>query len=343
MAECSEILWSNDGQRTFGRVQERVYIHQEFGSMKFYLPKTWPFASSFWPCFFCVLSFMLFPLSFSHSSSFGAACFELEFESERTDCFGTVFECGTVSFRRNPFLFVLEFSCPNKKTIFLNDDGVFLYEDGSLVDISIERTKIRRACSSILSLFSIEESLSENRFQIVECSSVGGKTVCKYEEQGAFFAPESAIATMDSSKIEKIVFFDSGNKERKRVVYSDYERKGVVSYPTSVFVADSENQSFEKLRIKILSLNKLAECFSVCDGLLLDGAKSDFVFVKEGGKSFSSGYVPKLANTESDIVGSESLNRIFVKAGFKFYKKFITAQDLSNCPFEPSCSKFMLQ
>ena len=31
-----------------------------------------------------------------------------------------------------------------------------------------------------------------------------------------------------------------------------------------------------------------------------------------------------------------------INGSYKFYKKFITAQDMSNCPFYPTCSQFMM-
>lgn len=38
---------------------------------------------------------------------------------------------------------------------------------------------------------------------------------------------------------------------------------------------------------------------------------------------------------------SVSIPEVLTGAGFSFYKKFITSQDSSNCPYAPSCSQYM--
>ena len=70
---------------------------------------------------------------------------------------------------------------------------------------------------------------------------------------------------------------------------------------------------------------------------------TELLLVADPQSDLSIAYKIESPLTPASPVYRVSIPSVLTNASFKFYKKFITNQDMTNCPFSPSCSKYMLE
>jgi len=159
-------------------------------------------------------------------------------------------------------------------------------------------------------------------------------------------------SSTDANPIAKVkAFSDKDNHFTKLQMYKvdgtlfaetkllDYQYQNGIYFPTTIQTKSYDDKVGTILIVLELSnvkLNTYEHLFSTGH---ISKETNLSIFPAEKKENFIDSATGEIPTADK----SDSLLGICVYGAYLFYKKFITAQDMSNCSFSPSCSQYMLQ
>lgn len=251
---------------------------------------------------------------------------------------------GTVVYNKNPFVFIFQIKAPVEQTMYINEEGAFLFDNDTVYEISENKDFLEQTCSDFLNWFKSDYGLEESSF----------KPGDRWLEQN-YVVTQWDCYNFENQPLNKIIVYSDASGRFKRLkmyVNSDslvtdtslydFKTSQGYSYPTTILSDSYDND--EPFLETTLVFSNVSFILSKDDLQTVEKLVQDKDIVCEypvkdlsNGNALITPLVPQAASYKVSIPS------VLVGASFKFYKKFITSQDMSNCPFYPSCSQFMLE
>ena len=226
---------------------------------------------------------------------------------------------GKIIYKENPFYFEF-FDSKASCKIFMDSTGVYKKDENGTVNFPQAMSDIFSVFTNTLSAFSEDAGLSLEGFTPGECKIQDDFTIQQWHKENE----------KDSQRAQ--LYFDKNFKLCKKVVF----------YDNYIYTNNIE----ESLNCGIYTPQKIQSQIS-CDDKIIYSAQIEFSNIKikkeaELSKKNATDTGQKKSNQNSN---SESFSSpaLLAKAGFSFYKKFITKQDASSCRYSPTCSQFMFE
>ncbi len=295
----------------------------------------------------CAVFFIFFTPLFSASRTIASLKLdflrtETSFEEQSNSTIHNTLQ-GTVYYNKNPYIFVFQITSPVKQTMYVNQSGAFLIDGDTIIEISENADFLEQTCNDFLNWFKTDYGLEESFFRPTD----------RWLENGAIISQWDCYHMQDQP-LDKIYVYSDANGRFTRLqmfvnssslvtdtTLSDFKSSGGFSYPTSI---NSISYNDEKPM-----MTTLLEFSNISFNIPL---QNDYVNLIEDAQLQSITAAKKdLSNTKIIQGPAEpeqttyrvSIPSVLVSGTFKFYKKYITSQDMSNCPFYPSCSQYMLE
>ncbi len=249
---------------------------------------------------------------------------------------------GTIIYNKNPYIFVFQIISPIKQTMFVNKDGAFLLDHDTIIDISENSDFLNQTCKDFLNWFKSDYGLAESFFTPTNRWLEENNVVSQWDCYNMKEQPLDKIYVYSDSKgrFTRLKMFVNSETLVTDTTLNEFKSSGGGSYPTSI-ISVSYDQAQPIISTE-LTLSNITFNIQVEEAFinLLEASplQTDPVISKD--LSYKENIItPEQAQ---ETVYRVSIPSVLVSSTFKFYKKYITSQDMSNCPFYPSCSQFML-
>ena len=252
---------------------------------------------------------------------------------------------GTIIYNKNPFLFIFELKEPAAQTMYINSRGAWIIDSGELYDFEENRDFLEQTCRDFLNWFKEDYGLAESGFKAqdrwVEEKSLVSQWDCyKFEDQ-----PLNKVLVYSDSlgRFTRLKMFANEDELVTDTKLSAFQNSGGCSYPTYIDSVSYDGQeAFLKTLLKFsdISFSPGKDDLAKIDKFTKDSPKTLPEYPKADLSDF---YQVITAHSPQALSYKVSLPSVITGASFRFYKNFITSQDMSNCPFYPSCSQFMLE
>ena len=253
---------------------------------------------------------------------------------------------GTIIYNKNPYVFIFMIKAPLVQTLFVNEETAFILEDNTLYDASENADFLNQTCLDFLNWFKEDFGLSDSFFKPgdrwVQDNQVLSQWDCtNYQDQ-----PLNKILVWSDARgqFTRLQMFVNSDSLVTQTDLESYEAAAGRNYPSRIssISYNDEGQAFLKTQLTFSNASFVLseEDLAIIEKTL---AQSEFLYNEYQKKDLSEAgplITPVIPEEASYRV---SIPSVLVGTSFKFYKKFITSQDMSNCPFYPSCSQFMLQ
>ena len=252
---------------------------------------------------------------------------------------------GTVVYNKDPFVFIFQIKTPVVQTMYVNDKGAYLFEGETVYEINQNYDFLEQTCRDFLNWFKEDYGLEEAFFKPYDRWLEEGSIVSEWDCYKPENQPLSKVVVYSDSngRFTKLKMYTNSNALVTETNLASFKSAQGYSYPTLInSVSYDEGVPFLQTTLEfsniqfVLSSQEMAELNSLVE--------KNELFLKNIPKADLS-EVYKIATPVSPSQGTYrvGLTSVLVGASFNFYKKFITSQDMSNCPFYPSCSQFMLE
>ncbi len=236
-------------------------------------------------------------------------------------------------------LFVFDVVSPEKQLLFLNNDGSFILQDSSLFQLS-EEELLFQLKNDILNWFKDDLGLSDINYKPVKIYSSGSLICTDWE---AF-----------SKDGNPIVIFKTFCDKQKRIVKTQtftYLKELVAQTELSDFLFVYGSYIPQKIHSDYYMEDKLVSSVDLNFSSIKINEEQNVRKAKKIACEKSNPYIPQNFDTEKKVSTNfrenkkyyTSIPKVLVLAGFTFYKKFITNQDIPGCLYSPTCSQYMLQ
>lgn len=252
---------------------------------------------------------------------------------------------GSIIYSKNPFLFVFQTNEPAAQILYQNSEGAFFLQGDTVIDISDQKESLTQICNDFLNWFKDDYGLKQSGFDPSLLWLENDSTVSRWNKKPDQAQPIDHVIVYSDS-LGRLTALNMYIIEQENPVLftsttlSDFEYTAGHYYPVKVTSVSYENDtplitttlSFSDISFSFVGTDKATGKYAVTQLLELKPSAdlsrpADFVTVQE----------------PEETVYRVSIPSVLVNAGYKFYKKFITNQDMSSCPFYPSCSQYMLQ
>lgn len=246
---------------------------------------------------------------------------------------------GKITYCKNPFVFIFQITEPAKQVMYINADGAFLLDADTVYDISENSDFLMQTCSDFLNWFKEDLGLRESHFSPSITWLDNGKTAtrwdCHYQDEQPI---DKVLIHSDAyGRFTDLSMYMDSELLVTQTFLSNYEYGAGFSYPTQIIsVSYEENEPVIKTELKLSQIQFNFPCESIyaAQKLELEEALP---------QDLSLAKTIQTPVTPAQTVYRVSIPSVLVNTSFKFYKKFITNQDMTNCPFYPSCSQYMLE
>ena len=253
---------------------------------------------------------------------------------------------GRIIYNKNPFVFIFQINKPSEQTMYLNEENAYIIKNNILYEISENKEFLEQTCKDFLTWFKSDYGLSQAYFK----PSPNDRWL-----EGNYVLSQWDCYNFENQPLSKIIVYtDSLGRFKRLKMYVDettlvtdtslyeFEAAQGYSYPTSV-ISTSYDQGKAFLETSLgfsnVSFSLSQEDLSLVEKLLKEDKYCNCEYPV---KDLSDQYAVRTALIPAAESYRVSIPSVLVSGSFKFYKKFITSQDMSNCPFYPSCSQFML-
>ena len=251
---------------------------------------------------------------------------------------------GTVIYNKNPFVFIFQIKTPAVQTMYVNAQGAYLFDNDTIYEITDNKDFLEQTCQDFLNWFKEDYGLSDSYF----------KPIDRWLEEGQIVSEWSCFNFEDQPLNKVVVYSDGDGRFTKLKMYANeaelitetgldsFKSSQGYFYPTSIIsVSYDEAKPFLKTTLKFSDVQFVLAQDEV--NKLNAFADQTKLFISELPESdLSKAYEMKIPLTPAQASYKVSIPSVLVGTSFNFYKKFITSQDMSNCPFYPSCSQYML-
>ena len=255
----------------------------------------------------------------------------LSLDFTRTESIGSdAAMSGSIVYTASPFFFLFKTDTPQTQQVFINDDGAFYIEGDSTFLLEDGSEYLKQICNDFINWFNEDFGLTASSFVPQERKMEDGMAVTQWN-----------YTKKDTHPIDTVmVYSDMEGKTRLLKMYKDFstlltqtriEEYGYYSgrnFPVCITSTSFENDEavlITRLNFSSITFNQVSP-----------GAAQAFIKDISAAKAYTR---PSEQPQQSYDV---SIPSVLLKTSFKFYKKFITAQDMTNCPFYPSCSQYMV-
>lgn len=249
---------------------------------------------------------------------------------------------GTIIYNKNPYIFVFQITAPEKQTMYVNQKGAYIIDSDTIIDISENEAFLNQTCKDFLNWFKNDYGLEESFFKPtnrwIEDDSIVSQWDCYYLQEQPL---DKIFVYSDSNgNFTRLKMFVNSTTLVTDTRLSAFKSSGGFSYPTSITsISYNEDKPMITTSLELSNIsfdnflqNDFVNLIDHSELSKIEAAKKDLSF----SKNIQEPYSPE------ETVYRVSIPSVLASASFKFYKKFITSQDMSNCPFYPSCSQFML-
>ncbi len=276
--------------------------------------------------FTALFLFSLFPLS---AESKYISSLSLDFT--RTESIASDSKMsGSIVYTSSPFFFLFTTTVPQEQQVFINDDGAFYIEDGTIVQLEEGSEYLEQICEDFINWFTEDFGLSASSFVPQERRMEDGMAVTQWNYSKKDVHPIDTV----------MVYSDMSGKTRTLKMYMDFstlltqtqidEYKYYCGRNFPVHITSTSFENNEPVLETKLNFSNIV--FNQAN----PGGTQDFIKDISAATAYAR---PSVVQQQSYDV---SIPSVLLKTSFKFYKKFITAQDMTNCPFYPSCSQYMV-
>ena len=255
---------------------------------------------------------------------------------------------GTIIYNKNPFVFVFELKTPVEQILYVNDDNAFLLEGGiggTVYDVAQNKDFLIQTCTDFLNWFKSDYGLTEARFKAADRWIDENQIITQWDCYNFEDQPLDKVLVWSDSdgRFTKLQMYSSGNALVTETKLSSFKNDGGAPYPSTIISTSyDEDVPFMKMELTlsnvsfVLSKNDIQAIDTLAD----HAAKNYIAFPKNDSTKQLAITTPLIPE---QVAYRVSIPSVLVSGSFTFYKKFITSQDMSNCPFYPSCSQFMLE
>ena len=251
---------------------------------------------------------------------------------------------GTIIYNKKPFVFIFQINTPAVQTMYINEEDAFLFDNDTVYEISENKDFLEQTCTDFLNWFKSDYGLEDSSF----------KPGDRWLEENKIVSQWDCYNYEDQPLSKVIVYSDAAGRFTRLKMYTEaetlitdtglfeFESSQGYSYPTSIIsVSYDEGLPFLETTLGFSNVNFLLkqEDLTTIDTILHE----DTIILEDYSikdLSVNSGFISP--EGPSSVSYKVSIPSVLTGASFKFYKKFITSQDMSNCPFYPSCSQYML-
>ena len=266
---------------------------------------------------------------------------------------------GSIIYNKNPFFFVFQTNEPSAQTLYQNSQGAWLLQDDTVIDISDQQENLTQICNDFLNWFKDDYGLKASGFAPSLLWLENDTTVSRWDKEPEQAQPidhvivySDSLGRLTGLNMYVIPLVQAQESESEEIppqpdpvlftstTLSDFKYSAGHYYPAQITSVSYENNI--PLITTKLSFSNISFAFSGTDKNTKKYAVSQILELKPSADL--SRPVPFVTvQKPEETVYRVSIPAVLVNTGFKFYKKFITNQDMTNCPFYPSCSQYMLQ
>ena len=276
--------------------------------------------------FTVVFLFSLFPLTAASKSISSLSLDFTRTEEIASDSTMT----GSILYTASPFFFLFKTSLPQPQEVFINEDGAFIIQDDAIYELEEGAEYLEQICKDFLNWFKEDFGLTESSFIPQQRAMENGLVVTQWN-----------YSKQDSHPIDTVmVYTDMTGKTRTLKMYMDfstlltqtelneYKYYNGRNFPVQITSTSYENN--EPVLITKLSFSNIE--FNRATSMAATEPLKD--------ASVLTAYArPSEVQAQTYYV---SIPSVLLNTSFRFYKRFITEQDMTNCPFYPSCSQYMV-
>ncbi len=254
---------------------------------------------------------------------------------------------GTIIYNKNPFVFVFKLKTPVEQILYVNDDNAFILEggtDGKVYDIAENKDFLIQTCTDFLNWFKSDYGLTESYFRAGDKCVDRDQIITQWDCYNFENQPLNKVLVWSDSegRFTKLMMYVNGNTLVTETNLSSFKSDGGTPYPTTInSTSYAEDVPFMKMELKLSNVSFVLSKDDILtiDTLADQAAKKNIELPKNDRTKELAAATPSVPQ---QVTYRVSLPSVLVSTSFSFYKKFITSQDMSNCPFYPSCSQFML-
>lgn len=237
---------------------------------------------------------------------------------------------GSIVYQASPFFFWFKTTLPQEQEVFLEEDKAYILQDDTVYELEEGAEYLEQICKDFLNWFTEDFGLSQASFVPGQRSLENNLVVTQWD-----------YSKHDNHPIDTVmVYSDMTGKTRRLKMYrelstlltqtelNEYEYYCGRNFPvqiTSTSYEDDEPVLITKLSFSNIEFNKTSYANAITPP---EDESAQLAYAKPTGVPEQTYYT--------------SIPSVLLNGSFRFYKKFITAQDMTNCPFYPSCSQYMV-
>ncbi len=250
---------------------------------------------------------------------------------------------GTIFYNKNPYIFVFQITSPVNQTMYVNQKGAFLLDGDTIIEISENADFLNQTCSDFLNWFKSDYGLEESFFQPTDRWLKDESIISQWDCFNLKNQPLDKIYVYSDSygRFTRLQMFVNSSTLVTDTKLSDFESSAGFSYPTSITSISYDEE--QEIMTTQLALSNISFNFTVQNDFVNLMEELQITKIAAAKKDLSNPKLIQAPSEEEPKVYRVSIPSVLVSGSFKFYKKYITSQDMSNCPFYPTCSQFMLE
>lgn len=251
---------------------------------------------------------------------------------------------GQIIYNKNPFVFIFKITEPVVQIMYINEKSAYLFDEDTIYEITEDSDFLSQTCTDFLNWFKEDYGLADSKF----------KPTNRWLEEQSIVSQWDCYEIEDQPLNKVLVYSDSAGRFTRLKMYTGEDKLVTdtslqnfksfqgFAHPTSV-VSVSYEDEMPVLKTKLdfsnisftLSSDELSEIQNFTE-------QSELILAEYPATDLSD--LPKTItpSVPSQVSYKVSIPAVITGVSFKFYKKFITSQDMTNCPFYPSCSQYML-
>lgn len=248
---------------------------------------------------------------------------------------------GFIFYQANPFIFSFNTTYPVEQITYINTDGAFFINEGTLYEYSQGEELLYQTCVDFLTWFKSDLGLSEQGYSIIECKNEDQmiKSTWIYKKAGLHPYDKIEVFSDPRGRFSRLLMYAKDDELFAQTTLSDFTLLDGIYYPGKILT-----QSYQNGQIYItteLIFTNVEVNFTTGTDLIVLEQSGNNIEVKSAPIQKENPVVFEKAQKPAGKTYTISSAAIATNLGFKFYKKFVTSQDNSNCPFTPTCSQYM--
>lgn len=295
--------------------------------------------------FFLGLIFLSFALPlFSQNKNFRS----LSFDYELTIKAGTGTESvqkGSIEYSFSPFIFVFtaQVGYSPKIITWINPDGIFTKNNGKVSSLEEGESTFYEFCRDYLRLIQADWGFGTNYLPNLSYFDKSLNAVAtewyRNPENYDSSIPRSLTTWVNkNNQLIKCESKDTKKESSSTWYFSDFYSYNGKYFPKTVIFESKKNGVLVSTKSYVFSNIVFNQPVS-------PEYTSNIIQLEEVPPLAKINQPSKYGIAEEPASGvyRTSIAQVSVNTAFKFYKKFITEQDASNCLYSPTCSQYMLQ